>query len=476
MMAVEQTTAPERAAGEVVAELIERARVAQREFEGYTQEQVDEVVTGVAWGCYKPENAKTLARLAVETTGMGRLEDKVAKNQRKTKGTLRDLLGARTVGVIREDAETGITEIAKPVGVVGAIVGSTNPSATPVNKAMMALKGRNAIIIAPSPKGLATCDLTVRLIHAELRKVGAPLDLVQHLPGPISKEKSSELMRRCDLVVATGSQNNVKAAYSSGTPAIGVGSGNVPVIIDASADLADAADKIKRSKIFDYATSCSSENSVLIDSSVYDEAVEALRREGGYLLSGDESRRLRELMWPNGKLSPEVIAQPPEKLAAGAGLHHPGARGADFFMVEETGVGPDHPFSGEKLSVVLAVYRYESFDEAVELTQRILDYQGGGHSCGIHTNEPKHTERLAHAIRVSRVLENQSHCFANGGSFDNGLNFTLTMGCGTWAGNSISENLSYKHFLNITRLVRLIPPREPSEEELFGGYLAAHGG
>jgi sulfoacetaldehyde dehydrogenase len=475
MTTVQTAKAPQRAT-QVVAELIDRARNAQREFEAYTQEQVDEVVTGVAWACYKPENAEALARLAVETTGMGRFEDKVRKNQRKTMGTLRDLLGVRTVGVIREDPAQGITEIAKPVGIVGAIVGSTNPAATPVNKTMMALKGRNAIIIAPSPKGLAACEVTIELIHRELQKLGAPLDLVQHLPGPISKDMSRELMSQCDLVVATGSQSNVRAAYSSGTPAIGVGSGNVPVIIDASADLADAAGKIKRSKVFDFATSCSSENSVLIDASVYDEAVEALRLEGGYLLSGAESRRLQRLMWPDGKLSPEVIAQPPEKIAAGAGLESPEARQAEFLMVEETGVGPDHPFSGEKLSVVLTLYRYERFDEAIELTQHILDYQGAGHSCGIHTNEPEQAERLAHAIRVARVLENQSHCFANGGSFDNGLNFTLTMGCGTWAGNSISENLSYEHFLNVTRLVRRIPPREPTEEELFGRYLAAYGG
>jgi sulfoacetaldehyde dehydrogenase len=475
MATAERATGPEHAT-QVVEGLVQRARIAQREFEGYTQEQVDDVVTGVAWACYAPDNAEALARLAVETTGMGRVEDKIAKNRRKTMGTLRDLLEARTVGVIREDPHLGITEIAKPVGVVGAIVGSTNPAATPVNKTMMALKGRNAIIVAPSPKGLATCETTTELIHRELRKLGAPLDLVQHLPGPISKDMSRELMRQCDLVVATGSQSNVKAAYSSGTPAIGVGGGNVPVIVDASADLADAADKIKRSKVFDYATSCSSENSVLIDAAIYEQAVAALVREGGYLLSGAESQRLRQVMWPNGKLSPEVIAQPPEKLAAAAGLEGEDARRAEFLMVEETGVGPEHPYSGEKLAVVLTVYRYESFDEAIELVRRILEYQGAGHSCGIHTNEPEHTERLAHAIPVARVLENQSHCFANGGSFDNGLNFTLTMGCGTWAGNSISENLSYRHFLNTTRLVRRIPPREPTEEELFGRYLAAHGG
>ena len=238
----------------LVAELVARARRAQEQFEGYTQEQVDEVVTGVAWACYKQENAEALARLAVETTGLGRYEDKVVKNRRKTFGTLSDLQGAISVGVIDDDPLTGLTRIAKPMGVVAAICPSTNPSATPVNKAMMILKGRNACIIGPSPKGLATCELTVELIHRELEKVGAPLDLVQHLPRPISKQTSGALMRQADMVVVTGSQNNVRAAYSSGTPAIGVGGGNVPVIISRTADLRDAADKVKRSKVFDYAT------------------------------------------------------------------------------------------------------------------------------------------------------------------------------------------------------------------------------
>lgn len=466
---------PPRDAEMVISELMERARRAQAEFEAYTQEQVDEVVTGVAWACYKQENAEALGRLAVETTGLGRYEHKVLKNRRKTFGTLSDLQGATSVGVIDDDPDTGLTRIAKPMGVVAAICPSTNPSATPVNKAMMILKGRNACIIGPSPKGLATCELTVELIHRELEKVGAPLDLVQHVPGPISKETSGALMRQADMVVVTGSQNNVRAAYSSGTPAIGVGGGNVPVIITRSADLSAAAEKVKRSKVFDYATSCSSENSVVIDAAIYDEAIEALRGEGGYLVSPDEKERLRAVMWKDGKLTGTVTAQPPDAVARAAGLDSPGALECEFFMVEDDGVGPDHPFSGEKLSVVLTVYRYGSFDEAVALVQTILDYQGAGHSVGIHTNEPAQSERLAHELKVVRVLENQSHAFGNGGSFDNGLEFTLTMGCGSWAGNSISENLSYRHFINVTHLVRVIPERKPSEEEAFGAYLDRHG-
>jgi sulfoacetaldehyde dehydrogenase len=459
----------------VVAELVARARTAQRELEGYDQARVDEVVTAVAWACFKRENAEALARLAVETTGLGRVEDKVAKNRRKTMGTLNDLLGAPSVGVIRDDAATGITEIAKPVGVVAAVCPSTNPAATPTNKAMMAVKGRNAVILAPSPKGVVTCELLLEYVHQELAKVGAPRDLVQALPPPISKELTRELMGQCDLVVATGSQSNVRAAYSSGTPAIGVGSGNVPVLVDDSADLDDAARKIKRSKVFDHATSCSSENAVLLHAAVYDAALAALEREGGVCLDADEKQRLQAAMWPDGKLSRAVVAQSPERIAEAAGLPRPEVRDAEFLMVEEDGVGPEHPFSGEKLSPVLTVYRFETFDEGVALAQRILDHQGAGHSVGIHTADPEHAERLAHAARVARVLVNQPHCFNNGGSFDNGLNFTLTMGCGTWAGNSISENLSYRHFMNVTRLVRVIPGHEPTEEELFGAYVARRG-
>lgn len=460
---------------ETVAAVVERARTAQRAFEASDQERVDEVATAVAWACYKSSNAQALATLAAETTGLGRLEDKLAKIRRKTKGTLADLQGAKSVGIVSDDPTTGIVKIAKPVGVVAAICPSTNPAATPANKALMALKGRNAIVIAPSPKGVPTTELLLRCIHDELRRIGAPQDLVTMLPSPVTKELTHELMRRCDLVVATGSQSNVRAAYSSGTPAIGVGVGNVPVIIDVSANLADAADKIHRSKVFDYATSCSSENAVLIDARIYDGALAALAAVGGRLLTREEKMALERAMWPDGRLGREVVAQSPQAILAHAGLSRPELSDAEFLMVEEEGVGPGHPFSGEKLSPVLAVYRYEGIDAAIELAQRILDHMGAGHSVGIHTGDPEHARRVALAVRVARVLVNQPHSFNNGGAFDNGLNFTLTMGCGTWGGNSISENLSYRHFLNITHLVRPIPSREPSDEELWGSYWKAWG-
>jgi sulfoacetaldehyde dehydrogenase len=458
--------------GTVIAQLVSRARSAMQAIAGFSQSEVNDLVAAVAWACYEPGNALRLAQQAVADTGLGCVEDKVQKNRRKTFGTLRDLLDpeAKSVGIIREEPQRGLTFFAKPVGVVAAICPSTNPSATPTNKTMMALKGRNAVIIAPSPKGTRTCELLLEFIHAELNKLGAPRDLVQMLPPPASKEMTAELMRACDLVVVTGSQSNVRAGYESGKPAIGVGAGNVPVIVEADAALEDAAEKIYRSKVFDYATSCSSENSVIIEDRIYDAMIEAFRKRGGYLLSAAQKAQLERALFQGSKLNPRMIAQSPATIAREAGLTDPAASCAEFFLVEEDGVGSEHPFSGEKLCVVLTLYRYRRFDEAVELVKRILAYQGAGHSCGIHTANERHVEQLGAEIDVVRVIVNQSHCFANGGSFDNGLNFTLSMGCGTWAGNSISENLSYRHFLNITHVVRPIPPRVPSEEDLFGAY------
>jgi sulfoacetaldehyde dehydrogenase len=465
---------PEAEAAAAVAGLVNRARAAQAAFERFDQRAVDDVVDAVAWAIIEPARARELAEVAVRDTGLGNVEDKFTKNRRKTMGTLRDLQGAPSVGEIVHDPALGITEYAKPMGVIAAVCPSTNPAATPANKALMALKGRNAIVISPSPKGTSTCRLLVRYMHEQLDKVGAPRDLVQFVDSP-TKALTYELMRQADFVVVTGSQKNVKAAYSSGTPAIGVGVGNAPVIIDSDADLADAARKIVKSKTFDYATSCSSENSVHISDQVYDAAVQALRAEGGYLLDAEEKARLQAVMWPDGKLNSAVTAQPPDKIAAMAGLDSTEARAARFFMVEEDGFGPDHPFSGEKLSLVLTVYRWSDFDQALERIQSILDFQGAVHSCGIHTASEQRARAVAERLRVARVLVNQAHAMGNGGSFDNGLGFTLTMGAGTWAGNSISENLSYRHFMNVTRLSRVIPPREPSEEDLFGHYISTYG-
>lgn len=459
----------------VVAGQVARARRAQGVYDGYDQAAVDEVVTAVGWAVVEPGRNRELAELAVRSTGIGDVDDKITKNRRKTMGLLRDLKGARSVGVVAEYPELGLVEIARPVGVVGAVTPSTNPVATPANKAINALKGRNAIILAPSPKGQEVCTRLLEHIHAELDRVGAPRDLVQQLAAPVSKARTQALMKQVDLVVVTGSQNNVRAAYSSGTPAIGVGAGNVPVIIDAGADLDDAAAKIAASKAFDHATSCSSENSVVIVDAVYDGAVAALERAGGVMLDVEDKAALAAAMWVDGKLNREVIAQSAATIARLAGLDDIAARQPRFLMVAESGAGPDHPFSSEKLSPVLAVYRARDFDAAFEQTRRILDHQGKGHSVGIHTDSDEHIMRLGLDMPVCRVIVNQAHAFANGGNFDNGLPFSLSMGCGTWGANSISENLNYRHYLNTTRIARTIPANEPTIDELFGDYRQRHG-
>ncbi|WP_156034205.1 aldehyde dehydrogenase family protein [Bosea sp. 117] len=461
-------------AGAVVERTIRAARRAQESFANVSQERADEAVRALAWAIYEPGRARELAELAVADTGLGNVPDKVVKNQRKTFGTLRDLMRGRSVGVIEEDHARGIFKYAKPMGVIGAVTPSTNPAATPANKAMMAIKGRNAIVIAPSPLGYRTTARVVEMMRAELARIGLPEDLVQIVPEPVTKEATTALMRMADLVVVTGSQDNVRRAYSSGTPAIGVGAGNVPVIIDASADLDDAARKICASKIFDNSTSCSSENAVVILDEVYDAAIAALKAAGGYMCTPEEKERVRGGLWVGGKLNRNLIARDAATLAAAFGLPD-AAKGAKFFMVEETGIGREHPFSGEKLSLVLTVYRARDFAEAKTLVRSILDHQGRGHSLGIHTKNLDHGRELAADLPVVRVLVNFAHTFGNGGGFDSGLGFTLSMGCGSWQKNSISENLSYRHFLNITHLVTVIPEDKPSEEELFGPLWAKYG-
>jgi len=455
---------------DTIAALVKRARAAQAAFERWSQERTDETCLAVGWAIMEPGRNQALAELAVKDTGLGVAADKIIKNHRKTLGLLRDIRGAISKGVLAEHADTGITEIARPVGVVAAVVPSTNPAATPANNIINALKCGNAVIVSPSPKGQTTCATLLAHIHAGLAKVGAPADLVQMLPAPATKALSQELMRQADLVVVTGSQANVRAGYSSGTPALGVGAGNVAVIVDDTADLAAAAAKIMRSKTFDNATSCSSENSAVIHAAVYDRMVAALTAAGGALLNAAEKAQLQNTMFPGGKLSPAVTAQSVAKICALAGLTRPALVHAKCLLVEDEGAGRDHPFSGEKLSPVLTLYRARDFDHAFATVHGIYAWQGNGHSVGIHTANEDHVRRLGHEMTVCRVIVNQAHAIANGGSFDNGLPFSLTMGCGTWGGNSFSENLNYRHFMNVTRIARPIPPREPSVDDIFGEY------
>ncbi|HEU0229704.1 MAG TPA: aldehyde dehydrogenase family protein [Burkholderiaceae bacterium] len=461
-----------------VGQLIQKARSAQIMFSGMGQEALDDAVAAVGWAIMEPGRNRLLSERAVAETGLGNVADKIRKNDRKTLGLLRDLQGVITTGVIARDEVTGITEIARPVGVVAAITPSTNPAATPANKIINALKCGNAVIVAPSPKGLGPCQMLIGFIHEQFKKCGLPADLVQCLPSPITKAMTAELMRQADLVVATGSQSNVRMAYGCGTPAFGVGAGNVASIVDGSADVADAAAKIVASKTFDNATSCSSENSVVVVSSVYDAMLAALREQGAVLLTAAEKQRLQAVMWSSGKLSGAVTGKSAAEIADIAGLDLCDRIASDpltVLLVEEAGFGRDHPFSGEKLSPVLTVYRAPDFDGACAMVWRQYAYMGAGHSVGLHTRDEGQAEVLGQALPVSRVIVNQAHCFATGGNFDNGLPFSLSMGCGTWGGNNFSDNMHYRHYMNITRVARRIPERKPTMGQVLGGYFERYG-
>ncbi len=454
--------------------IVARARVAQAAYEANgSQTLYDRAAQAAAWAIMEPARNTHLAELAVETTGLGNVPDKITKNHRKTLGLMRDIADVPTYGVISDDAETGITEIARPIGVIGAVVPSTNPGATPANNIINALKCGNAIVISPSPKGVPTCEALLGYIHSEFDKIGLDHDLVQMIPGRGSKEKTQRLLEISDMIVVTGSQNNVRRAYTSGTPALAVGAGNVTVIVDETADLADAAAKIKASKTFDNATSCSSENAIVVVDAVYDAFVAEMAKVGGALIT-DETK-VTSTLWVKGHLNPAAIARDADEMIEALGLRRDVPEGTEFVAVETSGIGPDYPLSGEKLSRVLTVYRAADFDEAVATTRKVQLHQGAGHSVGIHTDLADRPLTLANAIPTSRVIVNQAHTFATGGSFTNGMPFSLSMGCGSWGGNSIDDNLHWKHFMQTTKIVREIPAREPSLDDIFADYWAEAG-
>ncbi len=456
--------------------LVERARKAQQNYEASgTQEQFDRAAQAAAWALMEPTRNAELAAFAVAETGLGNSADKITKNHRKTLGLLRDIKGQKSFGLVDDNPTSGVSEFLRPKGVVAAIVPSTNPLATPVNNVVNALKTGNAIILAPSPKGVAPLEKLLGYIYAEFDRIGLDHDLVQMAPNPPSKDKTARLMQLADMLVVTGSQSNVRAAYSSGTPAIGVGMGNVVTIIDETADLDDAAQKIQRSKCFDNATSCSSENAVIVVDAVYDNFVAALGRAGSMLLDPEQTQHLITTHWHDGHLNRNMLAQDIDAVLRILGMADTAPDGTKFLVAPATGIGPEHPVSGEKMALFLALYRASDFADAKAKARAIHDYQGRGHSLGLHSQNDQRAHELAMEMQACRIIVNQAHCFATGGSFDNGLPFSLSMGCGSWGGNSIDDNLNWTHFVNRVRIARQIPPVEPSLDDIFADYFAATG-
>ncbi len=456
-----------------IEELYRRARKAFEEYQNWPQDKVDMVCQAVGWELSKPATAEKLARLAVDESGIGVFEDKFHKVQNKTRGTMRDQMGARTCDLVEEDKAKGIRKFAKPYGVVANVVPCTNPESTVCCIGLSLLKTRNAMIVSPHPRTPGSSALTVEHIRKALKKVGAPEDLALCIKQP-SHEKTRELMQRCDFAVATGGAALIKVVYEAGTPCHTVGAGNVVSIIDETADLKATAEKIVKSKCANNSASCSSENAVAIEASVYDAMLEELKRVGGYLCSTEEREKLRKYYWPDGRhLNRDLIAKTATWIAKQAGLKVPDS--TRFLMVIGEKIGPEDRFSGEKISPTLTVWKWSDFSEMLDRLDAILRFSGIGHSASIHSERDERRVKLALKAKVGRVNCNMPHAAANSGSWFNGQPTTDTLGCGSWAGNMTSDNIDWRHFLNYTWLSTPIPEHISSDKELFGDYLAKYG-
>lgn len=467
-------TEQDRADAAEIAALIERSRAAQAQIADYSQEQVDALIRAMVWSVARDDRAKQIAQFTVDETQLGNYDGKFLKIFRKTRATLMDIIHDKSVGVILEDKERAITVIAKPVGVIGALSPSTNPEATPVIKAISAVKGRNSIIVAPHPRAKLTNKLICDYMREAIVAMGAPADLVISIDTP-SVNKTNELMKQCDRILATGGGAMVTAAYSSGTPALGVGVGNAVITVDDTADLDDAAEKIRLSKTLDLAASCSSDNSVILLDAIYDEMLAKLQAKGGLVLTNEQKAKLQNVIWVDGHINAKVVAQTPQFIAEMAGFDIPAD--TQFFIVPETGFGPDHPFSGEKMTVTMALYRAKDIDAAIRLTNDIQSYQGQGHSCGIYSRSDANIMKLANATRTSRVMVNQPQAASNSGNLWNGMRQTFSLGCGSWGGNGTNNNITWRDLINETWVSKPLatPKTLPSDEDLFGDVMAKVG-
>jgi sulfoacetaldehyde dehydrogenase len=467
-MATETTTkgiTPEQE--QELKQVFERARAALAVIETYDQARVDRLCQAVAWAVANKKTFQGLVTMGIAESGLGDPVSRMGKRM-KIRGVLRDALRQKSVGVIEELPEKGIVKYGKPVGIIASLVPTTNPDLTPAGNAVYAIKARDVCIFSPHPRAKKTTFETVRLMREALEKEGAPADILQCLVK-VNIPMSQALMARANLVIATGGQAMVRAAYSSGTPAYGVGAGNSTMVIDETANVEEAAHNTMLSKTSDYGSGCSADGNLIIEKSVFDKMVAQLSKEGGYLASDQEKAKLRAVMWDaEGHRLPDTVAISPQKLAEAAGFTIPADR--KFIFVHGDGIGKEHFFSSEKLTTLLAVYKYEGFDNALKMMKGIYEVGGKGHSCGIYSFDQDHIHQLALAAPVSRIMVRQPQSKANAGAFNNGMPMTSSLGCGTWGGNIVSENVHLKHYLNTTWVSVPIKEDKPSDQELFGSF------
>ena len=445
--------------------LLQKARAAMAAVEHFNQAGVDRLCRAIAWATANDVTATRLANMSVDESGMGGREP---TRRAKILSVLRDALRQKSIGVIEEIPEKGIVKYAKPGGVVASLIPVTSPYVTPATTAIYAVKCKDAVIFSPHPASKKTTNESVRIMRAALKSAGAPQDLVQCIEKP-SIPLAQELMAICDLTVATGGQPMVRAAYSSGKPAYGVGAGNATMVIDETANVEEAARNTRISKTNDNGSGCSADGNLLVDASIYDAFLKQLQEEGGYLVNEQEKEQLLRAYWDEeGHRTPATIARPASRVAELAGFSIPSNK--TFLIVPEDKIGKNHLFSTEKLGTVLAIFKYSDFDHALDMVQRIFEVGGKGHSCGIYSFDDDHIDRLALMAPVSRIMVRQPQSKANAGSFTNGMPQTSSMGCGYWGGNITNENISLKHYMNVTWVSRPIPEDRPSDEELFGEF------
>lgn len=437
------------------------------EISDFDQAQIDRLCQAVGWATANEKTFTRLAHMSVDESGLG---DRAGRPNKRFKimGILRDALRQKSMGIIEEIPEKGIVKYAKPAGVIASLIPVTNAALTEAGNGIYALKCKDAIIFSPHPASKKTTYETVRIMRATLKKQGAPEDLFQCIEKP-SIPLAQELMSICDLTIATGGPAMVKAAYSSGKPAYGVGAGNSTMVIDETANLEEAASNTSRSKTSDNGSGCSSDGNLLVDASIHDRLLEQLQKEGGYLATEEEKKLLLKVMWDSERhRTSETIARPAAKIAQLAGFTIPESK--KFLIVKEDKIGKEHPFSSEKLSPVLAIFKYSGFENALEMVRKIYEVGGKGHSCGIYSFDDRHIHQLALTAPVSRIMVRQPQSKANAGAFNNGMPMTSSMGCGIWGGNITNENLSLKHYMQVTWVSRPIPEDRPSEQELFGEF------
>ncbi len=452
---------------QLIADMVARARAAMDAIKDYDQKQVDRLAQAIGWACGNEKTFVRIAQMGVDESGIG---DRAGRGGKRFKilGVLRDALRQKSVGVIEVDEAKGITKIAKPAGVIASLIPTTNPELTPPVTAINAIKCKNAIIFSPHPRAKNTTNEMVRVMRETMKKLGVPEDIFQCIENP-SIPLTNELMAACDVTFATGGKPMVKAAYSSGKPAYGVGAGNSTMVIDDTADIADAARNSRISKTSDYGSGCSADGNLLIDASIYEKMRDALVAEGGYLCNAEEKAKLEKALWDEkGNRTIDTVAVSAQRIGEVAGFKVPDDR--LFIMVEHDQIGKEHKFSSEKLCVVMALFRFNGFDDALEKVKQVYEVGGKGHSCGIYSFDDERIARLAALAPVSRMMVRQPQSKANAGSFTNGMPMTSSLGCGIWGGNITNENVSLKHFMNVTWVSRPIPEDRPSDAELFGEF------